>query len=121
MEHFSYLLFRLFQHTFAQTTCEPVRDTVDLWASCQGLVSFNQYYEQCVSDICSVKVLSNVEPSCIILAVVAHECALAGAIIDDWADHPSLGGKCGRSFFFFFDDFRNEKGKIFHKHLQMKN
>ena len=82
--------------------CEPIRDTSNLWRKCRDLVDFNAYYQQCLSDMCSVSNLNVAEPACIILSVVARECALQGAVVNDWSTDSSVKGQCGMYYFCTF-------------------
>ena len=91
----SVLYYINFQLQFAKDACEPVRDTTGLWADCADLVDFTSYYHRCISDACAVNTLNVYEPSCVILAVVARDCALHGAVIDDWKHHTTIDGVCG--------------------------
>ncbi|XP_052224799.1 SCO-spondin-like [Dreissena polymorpha] len=79
---------------YAKEICEPVRDATSLWKRCRDLLDFNVYYQQCLSDVCSVNSLDVSAPACVILSVVARECALLGAEIDDWSGHASIRAKC---------------------------
>ena len=83
------------QMQYARRICEPVRDTADLWSKCGDRVDFSAYYEQCIDDVCSVNALDVTTPACVIMAVVARDCALQGAVLNKWSNHPSIDGKCG--------------------------
>jgi hypothetical protein len=68
---------------------------------CRNLVEFYKFYQQCVSDVCLISRLNVTEVACVIMAQVARECALQGAIIDDWKDHPSIKEMCGKRLLHF--------------------
>jgi len=81
---------------YAKEICEPIRDTTSLWKKCRDLVDFNAFYQRCISDVCSVSSLEVSSPACVILSVVARECALQGAVVDNWSEHYSVDGRCGK-------------------------
>lgn len=84
----------------AETICSKLRDK--LFAECHLLVEPEEFYEDCMYDVCACKGSDVSNCFCPIIASYATECTRKGVVVNDWRYRIP---ECGEFLFFTVSSF----------------
>lgn len=76
----------------AETICSKLRDK--LFAECHLFVEPEEFYEDCMYDVCACKGSDVSNCFCPIIASYAAECARKGVVVNDWRYRIPECGEC---------------------------